>query len=78
MKSDPPPNLLRTDLAVAAILVGFVVAAFVFRERLGLWVFAALALATVIQLIRVIVLRGKGETLKKLWSALKDAFWGIG
>jgi len=78
MKSESSPKLLKLDLTVAAILIGFVIAAFVFRENLGLWVFAVLALAAVIQLIRVMLLRGKRETLKTLWSALKDAFWGIG
>ena len=78
MENDSPPSLLKTDLTVAAILIGFMIATFVFREILGLWVFAALGLVTVIQLIRVIHQRGKSKTLKTLWAALKDAFWGIG
>jgi len=72
------PSTLKTDLAVLGLLTAFVVAAFVFRDGLGILVFAALVLALLTQLLRVAVWRGRTETLKKLWGAVKDAFWGIG
>jgi hypothetical protein len=70
--------MLRTDLVVLGFLAIFAVAAFVFRDGLGLLVFFGLVLALLVQLVRVALSRGRGETLKKLWSAVKDAFWGIG
>ena len=78
MKEDSPPSILKTDLTVLAVLAGFVIAAFVFRESLGLWIFLAVGLAVLIQLFRVLFLRGDSGLLKKLWDALKDGFWGIG
>jgi hypothetical protein len=72
------PSILKTDLAVLGILAVFAAAAFVFRDGLGLLVFVGLILALLVQLLRVAFLRGRSETLKKLWDAVKDAFWGIG
>ena len=72
------PSILKTDLAVLGLLAAFAVAAFVFRDGLGLLVFVGLVLALLVQLLRVAFLRGRSETLKKLWDAVKDAFWGIG
>jgi hypothetical protein len=72
------PSILKTDLAVLGLLAVFAVAAFVFRDGLGLLVFVGLVLALLVQLFRVAFLRGRSETLKKLWDAVKDAFWGIG
>ena len=71
------PSMLRTDLAVLVLLAMFAVAAFVFRDGLGLLVFFALVLALLVQLLRVAFLRERQETTKKLWNAVKDAFWGI-
>ena len=72
------PSILKTDLAVLGLLAVFAVAAFVFRDGLGLLVFVGLVLALLVQLFRVAFLRGRSEMLKKLWDAVKDAFWGIG
>ena len=72
------PSILKTDLAVLGLLAVFAVAAFVFRDGLGLLVFVGLVLALLVQLFRVAFLRGRSETLKKLWDAVKAAFWGIG
>ncbi|HBN54446.1 MAG TPA: hypothetical protein DD456_10630 [Stenotrophomonas sp.] len=71
-------SILKTDLAVLGLLAVFAVAAFAFKDGLGLLVFFGLILALLVQLIRVAFLRGRSETLKKLWDAVKDAFWGIG
>jgi len=59
-------------------LAALAVAAFVFKDALGLLVFAGLVVALLVQFFRVAFLRGRSETLKKLWGAVKDAFWGIG
>ncbi|HBM63101.1 MAG TPA: hypothetical protein DD418_04330 [Pseudomonas sp.] len=72
------PSILKTDLTVLGLLAVFAVAAFVFRDGLGLLVFVGLILALLMQFIRVAFLRGRSETLKKLRVAVKDAFWGIG
>jgi Integral membrane protein (DUF2244). len=70
--------MLKTDLAVLGFLVVLAAAAFVFRGGLGLLVFIGLVLALLVQLLRVVFLRGRKETLKKLWDEVKDAFWSIG
>ena len=72
------PSILRTDVAVLGLLAVFAVASFVFRDGLGLLLFVGLALALLVQFFRVAFLRGRSETLKKLWGTVKDAFWGIG
>ena len=72
------PSILKTDLAVLGLLAALAVAAFVFKDALGLLVFAGLVVALLVQFFRVAFLRGRSETLKKLWGAVKDAFWGIG
>lgn len=71
------PSNLKTDLTVLGLLAISALAAFVFRDSLGLLVFFGLALALLLQLFRVAFLRGSRETLKKLWSALRDALWGL-
>ncbi|HCH0556337.1 TPA: hypothetical protein NKO30_006467 [Pseudomonas aeruginosa] len=45
---------------------------------MGLPVFAALVVALLVQCIRLAFSRGRSKTLKQLWDAVKDAFWGIG
>lgn len=45
---------------------------------MGLLVFAALVVAPLVQCVRLAPARGRSKTLKKLWDAVKDAFWGIG
>jgi hypothetical protein len=72
------PSILKTDLAVLGLLAVFALAAFVFRDGLGPLVFVGLVLALLVQIFRVAFLRGRIETLKILWDAVKDAFWGIG
>lgn len=72
------PSTLKTDLAVLGLLAALAAAAFLFREALGLLVFAGLVVALLVQFIRLAFSRGRSETLKKLWDAAKDAFWGIG
>ena len=78
MKADSPPSILKNDLTVLAILAGLAIATFVFRDSLGIWIFVVVGLAAFVQLFRVLFLRGDSGILKKLWDALKDAFWGIG
>jgi hypothetical protein len=72
------PSILKSDLAVLGLLAVFATAAFVFRDGLGPLVFVGLVLALLVQIFRVAFLRGRIETLKILWDAVKDAFWGIG
>lgn len=72
------PSTLRTDLALLGLLVALAAAAFLFKDALGLLVFLGLVVALLVQLIRFALLRGRKETLQKLWDAVKDAFWGIG
>ena len=72
------PSTLRTDLALLGLLAALAAAAFLLRDVLGLLVFLGLVIALLVQLIRFAFLRGRRETLKKLWDAVKDAFWGIG
>ena len=78
MKHDTSTSLLKTDLTLFALVVAFALAAFIFRDGLGLLIFAALGLAALVQLFRVAFMHGRSETLKKIWAAFKDAFWGIG
>ena len=78
MKADSPPSIIKTDLTVLAVLAGFAIATFVFRDSLGFWIFVVVGLATFVQLFRVLFLRGDSGILKKFWDALKDGFWGIG
>lgn len=78
MRQAPSPSILKMDLAVLGLLAAFAVAAFVFRDSLGPLVFAGLVFALLVQLLRVAFLRGRSETLQRLWGAVKDAFWGIG
>jgi hypothetical protein len=78
MEQTSSPSTLKTDLAVFALLAALAVAAFLFRDALGLLVFVGLIVALLVQLIRFAFFRGRSETLKKLWDGVKDAFWGIG
>lgn len=78
MRRTSSPSTLKTDLAVLGLLALLAVAAFVLKDGLGLLVFIGLVLALLVQLLRVAFLRGRNETLKELWGAVKDAFWGIG
>lgn len=71
------PSTPKTDLAVLGLLAALAAAAFLFGDALGLLVFAALLVALLVQCIRLAFSRGRSETLKKLWDAVKDAFWGI-
>lgn len=64
-------------LGLAALTVVWLAAAYIFRDSLGLVVFLVLGIATLVQLFRVAVLQGNGKVLKGLWSAFKDAFWGL-
>ena len=68
----------KAGLAVLGFLVIFMVAALVFRDDLGLVAFVGLVLALLVQIFRVASFHARSETLKKLWGAIKDAFWGIG
>ncbi len=68
----------RMALGLGALVVVWLAAAYIFRDSLGLIIFLVLGLITLIQLLRVVVLGGRRKTLKDLWSAFKDAFWGIG
>jgi len=68
----------RLAFGLGALVVVWLATAYIFRDSLGLVVFLVLGLATLIQLLRVVVIGGKRKTLKDLWSAFKDAFWGIG
>lgn len=72
------PSTLKTDLAVLGLLAALAAATFLLREALGLLVFAALVVALLVQCIRLAFSRGRSKTLKQLWDAVKDAFWGIG
>jgi len=65
-------------LGLAALAVVWLNDAFIFRESLGIIVFLVLGIETLVQLFRVVLLGGKRKTLKRLWSAFLDAFWGIG
>ena len=78
MKKDSSISLLKSDLTLVAVLAGFAIASFVFRDSLGILIFLAVGLATIVQLVRVVFLRGETGTHKKLWDAFKDAFWGMG
>lgn len=64
-------------LGLAALAVVWLAAAYIFRDSLGLVVFLVLGVATLVQLTRVAVFGSNGKVLKGLWSALKDAFWGM-
>lgn len=77
MEHPSSPSNLKTDLTVLGLLAISALAAFVFRNSLGLLVFFGLALALLLQLFRVAFLRGSSETLKKLWRAVRDAFLGL-
>ena len=73
---------MTTKTREIVVLVCLTVAAagslFLFRDGIGIVVFLALGLAAFVQLIRVALGSGNGKTLKQLWGAFKDAFWGLG
>lgn len=68
----------KQALALVAVAIFWLGAAYAFRDGLGLVVFLVFGVATFVQLIRVALRGGDNKTLRKLWSAFKDAFWGIG
>ena len=68
----------REFLVLAGLIAGAAAALLLFRDGIGIVVFLALVVATLIQLVRVALGSGKSKTLGQLWAALKDAFWGIG
>ena len=73
MKSENRELVILIAL-IAALILGWLL----FREGLGFVVFLVLGIAAFIQLIRVALGSGRSKTLKTLWQAFKDAFWGIG
>ena len=78
MEKHSSTSMLKTDLTVIALLIVFAIAAFIFRDALGFIIFVVLGLAILVQLFRMAFMRGRKETLKKLWGFFKDAFWGMG
>ena len=60
------------------LLAAFGLGLYIFRDGIGLVVFLLVGLAALVQLVRVVAGSGSSKTLKDLWSAFKDAFWGIG
>ncbi|KRD79831.1 hypothetical protein ASE43_02730 [Lysobacter sp. Root983] len=68
----------KQALALLVLAIFWFGVACAFRDGLGLVVFLALGLATIVQLIRVALRGGDNKTLRQLGSAFKDAFWGIG
>ena len=60
------------------LLVAFAAGTYVFRDGVGLVIFLVLGIAVLVQLIRVAIGNAGGKTLKTLWKAFLDAFWGIG
>lgn len=68
----------KQALALAALAIFWLGAAYAFRDGLGFVVFLALGVAAFVQLIRVALRGGANKTLRQLWSVFKDAFWGIG
>jgi len=68
----------RELLILGCLAVAAVTSLRLFRDGIGIVVFLALGAATVVQLVRVALGSGNGKTLRRLWDAFKDAFWGIG
>ena len=68
----------RLAIQLGSLAVFWLAAAWVFRDGLGLVIFLVLAIAVIIQLLRVVFLGSSRRSLKALWKALGDAFWGIG
>ena len=60
------------------LLVAFVAGAYVFRDGIGLVVLLFLGIAVLVRAIRIAVGNASNKSLKDLWAAFKDAFWGIG
>lgn len=77
MGKETANNETSLTLGLGMLSVVWLAAAYVFRDSLGLAIFLVLGVATLIQLVRVAVVGGKRKKLRELWSALKDAFWGI-
>jgi len=71
-------NQSKQVVILAVLLIAAAGCFLVFRDGFGLIVFLALGLASLIQLFRVVLANGSSKTLSGLWSAFKDAFWGIG
>jgi hypothetical protein len=70
---------MATQVALLfGLLAAFGLGLYIFRDGIGLVVFLLVGLAALVQLVRVIAGFGSSKSLKDLWSAFKDAFWGIG
>ena len=70
---------MGTQIAILlGLLAAFGLGVYIFQDGIGLIVFLLVGCAAAIQLVRVVVRSGSLKALKDLWSAFKDAFWGIG
>ena len=65
-------------LVLAGLTIAAIGALLVFRDGIGLLVFVLLGAIVLVQLARFALDSGSSRTLKRLWDAFKDAFWGIG
>lgn len=65
-------------LVLAGLAIAAIGALLVFRDDIGLLVFVVLGAIVLVQLVRFALGSGSSRTLKRLWDAFKDAFWGIG
>ena len=77
MNTDPQPSLLRSDLTVIGVCLFFAVAAFVFRDNLGLVGAVVIGVAAIVQLIRIILLRGSWSKFKSLFKEFLNALSGL-
>lgn len=68
----------RALLAIAGPIIVMAVLLLPFRDGIGIVVLLGGGLATVVQLVRIALGRGRRRTLKQFWSFFKDAFWGSG
>ncbi|WP_434212652.1 hypothetical protein [[Pseudomonas] boreopolis] len=78
MKTSIINDKAKLAFGLGALLIALLVAAYIFRDSFGLFFFLIVGFATLIQFLRVVVRGGGHKTLKDLWSAFRDAFWGIG
>jgi hypothetical protein len=68
----------RAFLILVCLIGAATMPLFLSRDGVGIFVFLAFGAAALAQLGRVAFGSGNRTTLKQLWSAFKDAFWGIG
>ncbi|WP_332937426.1 hypothetical protein [Lysobacter sp. CCNWLW3] len=61
-----------------SLFVAFLIGSVIFRDSIGLVVFLLIGVAVLVQTVRVALRVGSGKSLRTLWAAFKDAFWGIG